>query len=222
MSTRIVLEQYRRTKYLESKYLSKYSIDPESPTDLPVRPVGSLQIFRETTLSAGCSDVVVSEIPMQIFILPLVGKVDVESTHLHNSVDTEEAILVSIGAGEQLQLINNYSASNIHFLLAGFVSHEQIEGFTSFSLTSNLLRKLPLSWAREGLRQVSIGQFDGRYDSTYVPMSGCLTFAWVIQGAFELQNCLLEKSDGLVIKGEDSIEFEALSNDAILILFEFN
>ena len=43
---------------------------------------------------------------------------------------------------------------------------------------------------------------------------------FVIHGAFEVENRLLESRDGLAIWNTDRIELEALSNEAILLLLE--
>jgi hypothetical protein len=49
-------------------------------------------------------------------------------------------------------------------------------------------------------------------------------FGFVIEGAFEFQNRLLETRDSIALWNEDNetlqIEFEALSNDAIILIAE--
>jgi redox-sensitive bicupin YhaK (pirin superfamily) len=44
----------------------------------------------------------------------------------------------------------------------------------------------------------------------------------VIEGAFEVQDRLLHAKDGLAVWDTNEIDFEALSNDAILLLWEVN
>lgn len=45
-------------------------------------------------------------------------------------------------------------------------------------------------------------------------------FAFVIEGAFEIQGRLLEAKDGLALWNDNEIEMEALSNGAIILLIE--
>ena len=61
----------------------------------------------------------------------------------------------------------------------------------------------------------------GREDGVYSlknPQNG--VFVFVIEGAFEVQNRLLEPRDGLAISAVEAIEFEALSNNAIILFLE--
>jgi len=66
-----------------------------------------------------------------------------------------------------------------------------------------------------------IGKFAGRKDCTLkltTPFKD--VFAFVLEGAFELQNRLLQQKDGLSMAHVSELEFEALSNDAIVLIFE--
>ena len=61
----------------------------------------------------------------------------------------------------------------------------------------------------------------GREESIYkVKNAGNCLYIFVIEGAFEVDNKLMEARDGLAIWNADEIEFEALSNDAMLLIFE--
>jgi redox-sensitive bicupin YhaK (pirin superfamily) len=66
--------------------------------------------------------------------------------------------------------------------------------------------------------KILVGQFEGRTDITFPVPTHRSVFTYVLEGAFEVQNCLLEKGDGLTIQRLDTLEFEALSNDAILLV----
>lgn len=45
-------------------------------------------------------------------------------------------------------------------------------------------------------------------------------FIFVIEGIFEVQNRLLHARDGLSLTDIDTVELEALSNDAVILLLE--
>ena len=47
-------------------------------------------------------------------------------------------------------------------------------------------------------------------------------FVFVIDGAFEVSNRLLQARDGLAITKASQVEFESLSNEAIIMFIEAN
>ena len=66
-----------------------------------------------------------------------------------------------------------------------------------------------------------IGKFTGRTEITHTitpPYNGL--FVFVIEGAFEVQYRLLHARDGLALWDLQEVEFEALSNDAIILVTE--
>ncbi len=69
---------------------------------------------------------------------------------------------------------------------------------------------------------VKIGKFAGRKEAVYkISRQKNSVFAFVIQGAFEVQGRLLHARDGLGLWDDTNlIELEALSNDAIVLLLE--
>jgi quercetin 2,3-dioxygenase len=64
-----------------------------------------------------------------------------------------------------------------------------------------------------------IGKFAGREECVF-QMEGKGLFFFVIEGAFEVQYRLLEARDGLALWNVRSVEIEALSKDAIILLLE--
>jgi quercetin 2,3-dioxygenase len=70
--------------------------------------------------------------------------------------------------------------------------------------------------------KASIGVFAGRKEAVYhYQSSQHHLFSFVLQGAFELEGRLLHAKDALAIWDTESIELEALSNNAIILLVEF-
>ena len=68
---------------------------------------------------------------------------------------------------------------------------------------------------------VSIGKFSGRGETIYkLPNRNSGLFAFVIEGAFEVEGRLLHARDGLTLWETEEAEMEALSNDAIVLLIE--
>lgn len=66
-----------------------------------------------------------------------------------------------------------------------------------------------------------IGIFDGREEGRYILREQSHgIFGMVINGAFEFQNRLLENRDAVLITDSEELEFEALSENAIILFFE--
>lgn len=66
-----------------------------------------------------------------------------------------------------------------------------------------------------------IGLYDGRKEQEYaVHIQGSSIFGMVINGAFEFQNRLLETRDAILLSEIERLEFEALSENALLIFLE--
>ena len=66
-----------------------------------------------------------------------------------------------------------------------------------------------------------IGIFDGREEGRYILREQSHgIFGMVINGAFEFQNRLLENRDAVLITDIEELEFEALSENAIILFFE--
>ncbi len=218
-NTRIILANERPKEHLLGVQLSRHSITSVVSEKSPIRSFASLHHFEETTLAAMHDQQLTFEEDMQLLFLPLTGKMQIKSAQHQNSLDVGESLLISIPSHEACMVINDYKQSDIHYLIIGFASSVRVEGIVRFSMTPDHLVPLFENVSDHGLSQVTIGQLSGRSEGEYVP-SGSYTFAWVVQGAFEIQNCLLQQADGLAISGVEKIDFEALSNDAIIIFME--
>lgn len=220
--TRIILADKRREEYLAGQALSRYSIYCGEEESNPIRQFAQLRLFKETTLAPGHSDELTFMQQVQLFVLPLVGKLHTSTPNYRHDVEVGEANLISVQAGESCILSNPYKNSDIHYLVAALESNPQKNDFTCFSFTKNILIELfPTLVDSEAIR-VSLGLFEGRSEGIYTPKQNKNTFIWVAQGAFEVANCLLQKSDALAITSSEPIEFEALSHDAIILVIEFD
>ncbi|WP_294304858.1 hypothetical protein [uncultured Chryseobacterium sp.] len=66
-----------------------------------------------------------------------------------------------------------------------------------------------------------IGWYEGRKEESYTLCNKeRAIFGMVINGAFEFHNRLLENRDALMISGIDTLEFEALSENALILFLE--
>jgi quercetin 2,3-dioxygenase len=63
--------------------------------------------------------------------------------------------------------------------------------------------------------------FEGRNEGTYsLENTSKGVFAYVLTGTFEIQNRLIQPHDGVAIWNIEELEFEALSNRAIIVVAE--
>jgi len=68
---------------------------------------------------------------------------------------------------------------------------------------------------------ISIRKYDGRIDDVYkIKNTDCRIFAFVIDGAFAVQNRMMQAIDGLALWNVDEKEFEASSNEATIVFME--
>jgi quercetin 2,3-dioxygenase len=217
--TRIILSEIRKENHLEGKLFSRWSIARDDTNDHPTRHFGSLHLFSETTLAAQNKEQLVFDEDMQFLIIPIIGGVRVQHTKNQNTVEVGEALLISLESGEKCTIFNDFENSEVHYVVAAFASSEPAEGIVRFSITSDILQTIFNQVSERGLIKAAIGQWKGRSEGKFVPSAPNI-FAWVVEGAFEIENCLLQKADGLAINGAEKIEFEALSIDAIIIFLE--
>lgn len=217
--SRIILSEKRKEEYLNGKKLSRYSITEQDVGEHPTRHLGSLHVFCETTLAPQNKDQMTFDKDMQLLILPIIGRVLIHTAKTQNVVDVGEALTMWIKSKEPFTLYNDFENSDVHYVIAGFSSSEPLEGITRFSLLPDKLATLFDKVSNQGLMKAAIGQWNGRAEGKFIPTAQKV-FAWVVQGAFEVENCLLQKADGLAMHGQEKIEFEALSNEAIIIFLE--
>jgi quercetin 2,3-dioxygenase len=192
---------------------------------------GRLLAFNEETLGPGKSTTVTGiHQPTEIILLPVVGGLELIDGY-------EESVF--IGSGESFDflvfpesrftIVNPYPTETIGYLLI------QLSPELSVQAVDNHLEKEPLSTfsleqknllipAFSGIGEKVLGflgRYDGRNEDEFMlrnPGNGI--FAYIIEGAFEVQNRLLEKGDALSLRNLEMLEFEALSNEAILLVLE--
>lgn len=194
-------------------------------------PFGPLHLLNDDTLRAGASLTMRVEQPMEVLLLPVSGGLEYKSDWATGGfVEPGQAQLLSLPAGMTYSVSNPYETESINFIQLWLTtpSAEASPAIrqTNFDLTTkNTL--LPLFGRADGETVGFIGQYAGRQDDTYSvtlvangPAKGI--FVFVLQGAFEVANRLLHEKDSLALqyRQDDVLEFEALSNDAIVLLIE--
>lgn len=124
---------------------------------------------------------------------------------------------ISPGQGQIITnptITNPYEEELANYLCIGF-DRTIAPVISDFNLTNDFLQQLTPG------NHFYIGKYDGRRDDIYrLSNEAAGVFVFVIEGAFEVQNRLLHPRDGLVLWDLAEVEFEALSNEAMLMLIE--
>ncbi|HEU4901150.1 MAG TPA: hypothetical protein VFT06_00120 [Flavisolibacter sp.] len=192
------------------------------------RPFGPLTVLNDETLAGGKSVRLSFEEDTLLLLLPVVGAIATKRDgHEVDLVQAGEVLLFHQPAGSSLVISNPYEEEQVNYLqlqLACKTSSQSNANRWPFDLNESknrLVEIFPAITANGFFLKGSMGKFSGRKEAAYpLTSAGHGVMAFVLQGAFEVENRLLEAKDGLALWNTKSIELEALSNDAILLLLE--
>ncbi|GHB61564.1 pirin family protein [Persicitalea jodogahamensis] len=190
----------------------------------------TLQKISDDTLRAGIELSMLADTDSVVVLLPYIG--DLQVTNQDQTVRTlleGQVFTWPVAQGGSYHLRNTYQEEAINFFQIVFSDpfpktvhcnpteyHPALAGTVIMEERPNEM----LSIFEKG-QKISIGKYDGRAEGIFQvqnPAQG--VFAFIIEGAFEVQNRLLEARDGLVLQNVNEVEFEALSQDAVLVLIE--
>lgn len=227
---RIFLSDQR--ELLETKQFQRYSLYQGGPP-----PARGFQALHEESLAGGAQAELAAPTAMHVLIIPITGAVQLEiAPGIPTLMHVEEIHAATVPAGSRLRFSNPYPADTISFLhlwvvasadaLAAPVS--RIFDFDMQALANQLVEAtqllpiLPRNQRSGRLPfRVSLGRFAGRQEAVYKLSSpAAQVFAFVLAGAFEVEGRLLHEKDGLSLWDTPTVEIEALSNDALLVIVE--
>jgi len=156
-----------------------------------------------------------------LLILPITGDLTLEVQEADRKhISIGEISMLRLNKGTNFSLINPFPDDTINYLLVRVNADTDLAGslVNSFALEANENQLIELINIPK-LLEVRIGRFKGRSATVYLPGNNKnQVFAVVIAGAFELQNRLLQPRDALILATQDEVEFEALSEGAVLLL----
>lgn len=199
-------------------------------------PFGPLLLLNDETLLAGASLSMRVEQPAMVILLPIVGGLEYSRNEVTGFLEPGQAGVLSLAAGTTYSLRNPYDTEVINCLqiwlenpaidASPALSQQAFDLSTPDTLlpflneTSNNTNQSDRFWG-------FIGRYEGRQEGTYALQSAGSgqsrrVFVFVLQGVFEVANRLLHERDGLALTytSAGEVEFEALSNDALLILID--
>lgn len=186
-------------------------------------PFGCLRVFNDDTLAGEKNLKMQVDENTDVILLPLVGAIEYKNSLGETGfLEAGQVQIFSAAQGMEYEITNPYQDELVNFLQI-WISGQK-EQFTA-KITQNTFdfqdknQLLPLySTQANGF----IGKFGGREEGIYTVNNPERhgVFVFVIEGAFEVQNRLLHPRDGLSLTHVTEIEFEALSNDGILLILE--
>ncbi len=183
---------------------------------------GNLLVFNDETLLAQCYSTLETEQACRIILIPLVGGIEVNLGEQIEFVNSGEVLSFFAQPDENYVISNPYAEEAVNYLQirTGHAFSQQQKQLNQFDiLYKNTL--LPVFSGEKDEVNIYIGKYEGREEGVFFnDLSNRGIFSFVIEGAFEVQNRLLEKRDGLSIQCAGEIEFEALSNNAVILILE--
>ncbi len=180
---------------------------------------GTLTVFEDETLAPGKRRFYYMQEDALVFLMPLVGLIEIEGSNDtgRQLLIPEEIKAMHLKKGRSFHVSNPYEKDLVNYLQirikGGGLSCKKSFGNYGNNTMFPILKQ-------EGCH-IHFGVFDGRQEAVYrLQSTKNGVFAFVINGAFELENRLLESRDGLTLWNTETVELEALSENAILLLLE--
>lgn len=177
-------------------------------------------LFQEVTLAAR-EEFACKQPEGVSLVLPLVGNVHYIDGNNTELIEVGKGLGIAHKSGNPLEIRNSYTQHPINFLIIHLSGNSNLasERFVIKPIqVMNQLDLIFLSSANGVNTEFFLGQFEGRQEGHVHALGGSEFFVFVLGGAFEVQNRLLEKRDALQISAHDKLEFEALSQVGIVLV----
>lgn len=183
---------------------------------------GNLQSLNDDTLGAGGTRMLTARADSIVWLIPLVGAFQYETaTGVQGSVEPGQTHRLGLSTGSQLSITNSYEDERINFLHLWLIPEPMTRTLEVQEYTIDLNQQNTLIPLGDLTPDLHIGQYQGRAEGIYIPRdSNKGTFAFVIHGAFEIENRLLEPRDAIALWNTSEVTFEALSNNAIVLFID--
>lgn len=182
----------------------------------------SLRLFRYETLGGNTCLQLEAKEHMYIVLIPVTGDLIYTDQKTTQHISVGQVFLTNSLGKLVFEIKNPFKDEVINFIYFQFKSQELAEQentLLDFALTNNSLIDItPLTIAPLRLH---LGQFSGRQEISYHTGKNRAFFCFALAGAFEVQGRLIHPEDALALWDNETIELEALSNDAVIITLDF-
>lgn len=219
LTTTIFLSDNRLSK--QSDIYRSYSTFSEAPYQHTHHDHAELYVLNDEELLAGAVREIRVPENSYVLLLPVTG--DLRLDHYQKTSETinvGEIKILSQPQGSMLKLTNPFDQEIINYLVLMIRAETllTVSQTITFELDENQIFKCETSTFPFRL---GIGRFAGRHQGIYRSAGPVRKiFSYVIAGAFEVEDRLLQMRDGLLIPELEELEFEALSPNAVLFFIE--
>ncbi|MDZ7899219.1 MAG: hypothetical protein U5N85_14510 [Arcicella sp.] len=154
---------------------------------------------------------------ISVLIIPYIGDIEFESENEKQIIEENQIISFFSKDETTYKICNPYENDTINF-------YEVLIGQELFLPNKNIInldvqtQKNQLLSIHETIR---MGQYDSRIEGFFnLSNNNKQVFIYVLSGAFEVEDRLLKAHDSLLLWNIENIEFEALTNDAVILIIE--
>lgn len=188
-------------------------------------PFGPLYVLNDDTLAGGKSISMTVEADSEILLFPIVGAITYNDNNGNSTlIEAGECQVYDAPKGTTIKIGNLYDNELVNFLQIWFykngVEPDSVPQVVPFDIVNFRNQLVPIAVDNNSYK-FGIGKYTGREESTYkLSDQNNGLFVYVIEGAFEVQYRLLHARDGLALWEAKEVEWEALSNDAIIFVME--
>ncbi|UUC46319.1 pirin family protein [Flavobacterium cerinum] len=184
------------------------------------KPYKKLQLLNEEVLAAKITIQETVDQVTGILLIPLIGAIDCITGTESYFITVGQCFFFTAQAGGSFAIQNPYEKEQVNYL--------QIRIKLTDVIPDKKVYSFDLSHKNEMIPTIQnpefsfrIGMYTARAEDSYQPENKSNgIFALVLNGAFEFQNRLIEDRDGLAIDATETIEFESLTENSILLLLE--
>jgi len=187
---------------------------------------GAIAFVNDVSIAPGNTVYFNRDETIQDIILPVSGSLSYKNFHTHkDAVHPEHILFLDPGTDHAYDIENTYENDWVNYLHIGIKRKQSLKKLQTITHALNL--KSENTFVSLNTEQVvnacygATGVFKGRTKGAYkIKSEGSGIFAYVINGAFEVEDRLMEHRDGLSLLNMLEINFESLSEHGILLLLE--
>ncbi|WP_420150566.1 pirin [Spirosoma sp.] len=197
------------------------------------QPFGTLRLLNDDLLKPGHGARMQVEQNTLVVVIPVVGGLEYNSEVGNGFLEAGQSQLFSLASGMGYDIINPYDTELINYVVIWLTDTSPDftpgiqQGQFDLRVKNELLPLADFNYKETRQQRVLrgfIGRYDGRQEDIYqlIEPQPSGVFVFILSGAFEVQNRLLHERDGLALTNvqNNTIDFEALSNDALLLVLE--
>ncbi|KQR69788.1 hypothetical protein [Pedobacter sp. Leaf176] len=212
--------------FMESSIFQRYStFNYEKYYNEDAEPFGDLFLLNDDTIAGGKLTFFLSKADsLQIFI-PITGGVDMVSNGKEYAIKTGQVQVLNMGKGEVLEISNPHPNDTINYIQIGIRTDlfllRHSEMLFNFDIEKDKNKLIEIVSNPKLPFKLSAGVFSERQKAFYKMKSPESSFyAFIIDGAFEIEGRLLKRRDGLALFDTEKVQLVAMDNNSWVFVLE--